>query len=260
MVAPRGQGRGEGLARERGGGFGMAARRLLLLTDDPALAALLPAQLAQGTEFRAEPEAPPAGEARLSAAQGRLEATLLDAAAAPGAAHWAPRLRAAGGGRPVLVLGAEAPPEGAAEALPKPLRLPDLVARLRGVLAAFEASPEATIPLGGLAFHPVGRFLAAPGGARIRLTEKEAAILLHLHRAEGRSVPRAELLGEVWGYARSVSTHTLETHIYRLRRKIEAAPGGAALLVTEEGGYRLGAAPASDQTPPDQANWAGRGT
>ncbi len=220
----------------------MAVRRLLLLTDDAALAGLLPAQLSQGTEFRAEPDHPPAGEARLRGAEGRLDATLLDAAAAPGPGHWAPLLHAAGSGRPVLVLGADTPPEGASEALPKPLRLPDLVARLRGALAAYDASPEATIPLGGLAFHPVARFLAPDGGARIRLTEKEAAILLHLHRAEGRSVPRAELLGEVWGYARSVSTHTLETHIYRLRRKIEAAPGGKRILVTEEGGYRLAAA------------------
>lgn len=220
----------------------MAVRRLLLLTGDTALAALLPAQLSQGTEFRAETAAPSEGELRLRAAEGRLDATLLDAAAEPGAAHWAPRLRVAGGGRPVMVLGAETPPEGAAEALPKPLRLPDLVARLRGALAAYDASPEATIPLGSLAFHPVARFLAPEGGSRIRLTEKEAAILLHLHRAEGRSVPRAELLGEVWGYARSVSTHTLETHIYRLRRKIESVPGSERLLVTEEGGYRLGAA------------------
>jgi hypothetical protein len=63
---------------------------------------------------------------------------------------------------------------------------------------------------------------------RIRLTEKEAAILLYLHRAAGRAVPRQELLDEVWGYSRAVATHTLETHVYRLRRKIEAtrAPRG----------------------------------
>jgi DNA-binding response OmpR family regulator len=223
----------------------MAVRRLLLLTDDDALAGLLPAQLAQGTEFRAEPDRPMAGEARLRAAGGRLDATLLDAAGTPGPAHWAPLLRDAGGGRPVLVLGAVTPPEGAADALSKPLRLPDLVARLRAALAAYDASPEATIPLGALAFHPFGRFLAAEGGARIRLTEKEAAIMLHLYRAEGRSVPREELMGEVWGYARGVSTHTIETHIYRLRRKIESAPGGERILVTEEGGYRLATAAAA---------------
>jgi DNA-binding response OmpR family regulator len=74
---------------------------------------------------------------------------------------------------------------------------------------------------------------------RIRLTEKEAAILAFLHRMGARAVPRQELLTEVWGYNPAVTTHTLETHIYRLRRKIEADPAKACLLVTEGGGYRL---------------------
>ena len=74
---------------------------------------------------------------------------------------------------------------------------------------------------------------------RIRLTEKEAAILAFLHRMGERAVPRQELLTKVWGYNPAVTTHTLETHIYRLRRKIEADPAKACLLITEAGGYRL---------------------
>jgi DNA-binding response OmpR family regulator len=220
-------------------------RRLLLLTEDAALAALLPAQLAQGTEFRAEPAPPAEGAARLAGSGGRLDATLLDGAAPPDPAHWLPGLRAAGAGRPVLLLGGlpGAPlPEGAAERLAKPVRLAELVARLHALLAAFEASPEAAIPLAGYAFHPAAKLMHAADGARIRLTEKEAAILLYLHRAGDRPVPRDELLGEVWGYSSAVTTHTLETHIYRLRRKIEAGRAGARILVTDEGGYRLGGA------------------
>ena len=225
----------------------MPGRKLLLVTTDPALAALLPPQLAQGTDFSAEAAAPEAGRLRLADAAGRIDATLLDAAVAPGPSHWGPVLSEAGGGRPVLLLGQapeeQAPhvlPPGISERVPRPVRLPDLVARLHALLAVFEASPGAAIPLGDYAFHPAAKLMLGPGGKRIRLTEKEAAILLYLHRAGGRAVPRAELLGEVWGYSNAVTTHTLETHIYRLRRKIEPEPQAAKLLLTEEGGYRLG--------------------
>lgn len=216
-------------------------RPLLLLTEDAALAALLPAQLAQGTEFRAEPALPEAGPRRLAEAAARFDATLLDAAATPGPAHWAAALSLPSAGRPILLLGGEG--EAGLPSLSKPVRLPALVARLHALLAAFDASPEAGIRLGGHVFHPASRLLSGPGGERLRLTEKEAAILLHLHRAAGRAVPRAELLGEVWGYSAAIATHTLETHIYRLRRKLEKTPELAGLLVTEEGGYRLDPAP-----------------
>ncbi|WPB85893.1 response regulator transcription factor [Sediminicoccus rosea] len=221
-------------------------RRILLLTEDATLAALLPQRLEQesaaGRRFEVEASAPEPGLAQLAEAAGRIDATLLDAAASPGPAHWGRLLREAGGGRPVLLLGGEAEPlpEGITERIAKPVRTPELLARLHAVLAVFEASPEAAIPLAGYAFHPASKLLEGKGGARIRLTEKEAAILLYLHRAGGRPVPRAELLGEVWGYSSAVTTHTLETHVYRLRRKIEPDPQQARLLLTDEGGYRLG--------------------
>ncbi len=226
----------------------MPGRKLLLVTVDPALAILLPQQLAQGTDFTAEVAPPEEGRARLTEMGGRIDATLLDAAVPQGPSAWGPVLREAGGGRPVLLLG-QAADEDRPEVLPpgisgrvsRPIRLPDLVARLHALLATFEASPEAAIPLGDYAFHPAAKLMLTPAGRRIRLTEKEAAILLYLHRTGGRAVTRAELLGEVWGYSSAVTTHTLETHIYRLRRKIEPEPQAAKLLLTEEGGYRLGA-------------------
>lgn len=228
-------------------------RRILLLTEDAALAALLPPRLAQesaaGRRFEVETASPGDGLARLAEAAGRMDATLLDAAAPPGPAHWGALLHAAGGGRPVLLLGGlllggdPTLPEGIADRVAKPVRVPDLLARLHALMASFDASPEAAIALPGYLFHATARLLQGKAGTRIRLTEKEAAILLYLHRARGRSVPRAELLGEVWGYSDAVTTHTLETHIYRLRRKIEPDPQEARLLLTDEGGYRLGAAP-----------------
>jgi DNA-binding response OmpR family regulator len=218
-----------------------AVRRLLLLTADPALAAILPGQLAQGGEFEAEMTPPDLADERL-AATPRPDAVLLDAALPPDPASWCARLA----GRPVLLLGQGAGeaspfplPPGAAGRATKPVRMKELVPQLHALLASFDTSPAAAIPVGPFAFHPAGRLLLGNGAQRIRLTEKEAAILLHLHQATGRAVSRDELLGEVWGYARSVTTHTLETHVYRLRRKLGTLPGGSELLRTEEGGYCL---------------------
>ena len=103
--------------------------------------------------------------------------------------------------RPVQGIPATVLPEGITERIAKPVRVPELLARLHALLAVFEASPEAAIALPGYAFHPAAKLLEGSDGTRIRLTEKEAAILLYLHRAGGRAVPRAELLGEVWGYS-----------------------------------------------------------
>jgi DNA-binding response OmpR family regulator len=226
----------------------MPGRKLLLVTVDAALAALLPPQLAQGTDFSAEAATPEVGQLRLAEAAGHIDATLLDAAVLPGPSHWGPLLREAGAAGPCCCWARPRtrPPRtccrpGISERVQRPVRLPELVARLHALLATFEASPDAAIPLGGYAFHPAAKLMLGPDGKRIRLTEKEAAILLYLHRAGGRAVPRAELLGEVWGYSSAVTTHTLETHIYRLRRKIEPEPQAAKLLLTDEGGYRLGA-------------------
>jgi DNA-binding response OmpR family regulator len=73
----------------------------------------------------------------------------------------------------------------------------------------------------------------------VRLTEKETAILKYLYRSGHKVVSRGVLLDEVWGYNAGVNTHTLETHIYRLRQKIERDPSHAEILITESGGYRL---------------------
>jgi DNA-binding response OmpR family regulator len=93
--------------------------------------------------------------------------------------------------------------------------------------------------VGPYAFHPADRLLVDAKGRKLRLTDKEANILKYLYRAGDKSVTREELLAEVWGYNAGVTTHTLETHVYRLRQKIESEPGNARLLVTEAGGYRL---------------------
>lgn len=123
-------------------------------------------------------------------------------------------------------------------ALAKPVRLAPLLARVEEMLAK-SGLPATPLLLGPWRFDPAARLLEDEAGRKIRLTDKEAAILTHLHQAGG-VVARETLLAEVWGYSAAITTHTLETHIYRLRRKIEPDPGNATLLVTEAGGYRLG--------------------
>ena len=90
--------------------------------------------------------------------------------------------------------------------------------------------------LGPYTFKPAQKMLVDEEEKKIRLTEKETNILKFLYRASEGVVARDILLHEVWGYNAGVTTHTLETHIYRLRQKIEPDPSNARLLVTESGG------------------------
>ena len=129
---------------------------------------------------------------------------------------------------------------GANDYVPKPFRLNVLLARVRAQLRQHEQSEDAVFAIGGYSFRPAQKLLVAgEGKTKVRLTEKEVAILKYLYRAGGRAVSREVLLNEVWGYNAGVATHTLETHIYRLRQKIEADPANAAILITEAGGYSL---------------------
>jgi len=135
------------------------------------------------------------------------------------------------------ILGLDA---GANDYVTKPFRFGILLARMRAQLRSHEQAEMAELAIGGYLFRPSLKILEPQdGSAKIRLTEKETNILKFLHRADGAAVARDTLLHEVWGYNAQVSTHTLETHIYRLRRKIEADPSEATLLLTLEGGYAL---------------------
>jgi DNA-binding response OmpR family regulator len=134
------------------------------------------------------------------------------------------------------VLGLEA---GANDYVSKPFRFAVLLARIRAQLRQHEASDDAVFKIGDYTFRPSSKMLVNDKGGKLRLTEKETAILRFLHRASHQVVSRETLLREVWGYNANVTTHTLETHIYRLRQKIERDPATAQLLVTESGGYKL---------------------
>ena len=128
---------------------------------------------------------------------------------------------------------------GANDYITKPFKFPVLLARIRAQLRQHEQSEDAIFTLGPYTFKPAVKMLLTEDDKKIRLTEKETNILKFLYRATEGVVPRDTLLHEVWGYNAGVTTHTLETHIYRLRQKIEPDPSHASLLVTESGGYRL---------------------
>ncbi len=128
---------------------------------------------------------------------------------------------------------------GANDYITKPFKFPVLLARIRAQLRQHEQSEDAIFTLGPYTFKPAVKMLLTGDDKKIRLTEKETNILKFLYRATEGVVPRDTLLHEVWGYNAGVTTHTLETHIYRIRQKIEPDPSHASLLVTESGGYRL---------------------
>lgn len=129
---------------------------------------------------------------------------------------------------------------GANDYVTKPFRFNVLLARIRAQLRQYAQSEDAVFTVGPYHFRPAMKTLTSRDGERkIRLTEKETAILKFLIRSGSQPVSRDVLLNEVWGYHADVTTHTLETHIYRLRQKIEEDPANAKLLVTEGGGYRL---------------------
>ena len=128
---------------------------------------------------------------------------------------------------------------GANDYVTKPFKFPVLLARIRAQLRQHEQSEDAVFQLGPYTFKPSMKMLVDEEERKIRLTEKETNILKFLYRSSEGVVPRDVLLHEVWGYNAGVTTHTLETHIYRLRQKIEPDPSNARLLITESGGYRL---------------------
>jgi len=129
---------------------------------------------------------------------------------------------------------------GANDYITKPFRLGVLLARMRAQLRQHQQSEDTVFSIGPYTFKPNAQMLIEDASEKtVRLTEKETSILKFLYRAGDKVVGRDQLLGAVWGYNAGVTTHTLETHVYRLRQKIELDPSNAEILVTELGGYHL---------------------
>jgi DNA-binding response OmpR family regulator len=219
----------------------------LIVDDDTALRQSLAEQLERHGEFMSR-DCDSAAAALEIIGHERFDAVLLDIGLPDmDGRELCREMRRAGLNVPIVmltasdseadtVLGLDA---GANDYVTKPFRLNELLARLRAHLRQSEHSDDAVFAIGPYTFRPSAKLMTdASGRKKVRLTEKEAAILKFLYRA-GRAIGRDTLLGEVWGYNAGVTTHTLETHVYRLRQKIERDPARAEILVTEPGGYRL---------------------
>ena len=226
----------------------MAQRKtILIVDDDDDIRESLAEQLGLGDEFNTQTA--PTGEAGVAAAvAARSDLILLDVDLPDiDGREVCRRLRAAGIAAPVIMLTAasgdaetiQGLDSGANDYVTKPFKFAVLLARIRAQLRSHEQSEDAVFRIGPYEFRPATKLLIDEKQRKIRLTEKETSILKYLYRAGDTPVTREELLAEVWGYNAGVTTHTLETHVYRLRQKIEPVPGEAKLLVTEAGGYRL---------------------
>lgn len=225
----------------------MTTRTILLVDDDDDLRQILVEQLSLYEEFSILQESN-ATRAMQTAKSAQVDLMIMDVGLPDMDGREAVKLLRKGGFKsPVImltghdtdsdtILGLEA---GANDYVTKPFRFAVLLARIRAQLRQFEQSEDATFGVGPYLFKPSQKLLTTEDGKKIRLTEKESAIIRYLYRAAQKVVTRDVLLEEVWGYNSGVTTHTLETHVYRLRQKIERDPSNAEILVTENGGYKI---------------------
>lgn len=125
------------------------------------------------------------------------------------------------------------------EIIKSPFRFEQLELKIRNILRAIELKQLESLEIHGHKYVNSRRALVKDINSEIKLTDKEIEILAYLHKNRGRPISRDEMLREVWRYQTGVTTHTLETHIYRLRQKIASYIGNLEALITDEGGYRL---------------------
>ncbi len=222
-------------------------KKILLVDDDDDLREALSEQLVMTEDFDVF-EAGTGAEGIEKSKAGHYDLVILDVGLPDtDGRELCRRLRKQGLKAPVImltghdsdadtILGLDA---GANDYITKPFKFPVLLARIRAQLRQHEQSEDAVFQLGPYTFKPSLKLLLDDKQRKVRLTEKETNILKFLYRAGHTVVARDVLLHEVWGYNAGVTTHTLETHIYRLRQKIEPDPSNARLLVTESGGYKL---------------------
>ncbi len=223
-------------------------KRILIVDDDDLFRQTLSKQL-QLHEELIPVEAATGAEALEAAKSDYFDVIILDVGLPDMDGREVCRLmRKNGGTSPIILLtGADTETDtilglqaGANDYVTKPFHLGVLLARIRAQIRQHERSEDAVLNIGAFAFQPANKLLLnGKTNEKTRLTDLETKLLKYLYRADGRTIYRDVLLGEVWGYNAAVDTHTLETHIYRLRQKIERDSSNPEILVLEPGGYRL---------------------
>ena len=227
-----------------------AARPILIVEDDDALRQVLADHVcASGMYQSVEASTLDEASRHLGAAEARFDSIILDVNLPDGdGREFCAKLRKLGHTMPIIMLTGSAEEgdvvsgleSGANDYIAKPFRANELLARLQAQLRMFDTSEDAVFTIGPYTFRPSAKLLVGSDKKkRIRLTAKEVDILKFLYRHTNKVVSRQILLDEVWGYNAGVTTHTLETHVYRLRQKIEVDPAECRILVTAPGGYKL---------------------
>jgi DNA-binding response OmpR family regulator len=224
------------------------ANRVLLVDDDDLLRETLLEQFSLHDEFTVEPFSNAHDAIAAVKEEAHIDLVLLDVGLPDIDGREACQLMRKNGFKsPIIMLtGADSDADevlglnsGANDYVTKPFKFAVLLARVRAHLRSHEQNEDAVFKIGPYEFRPAVKMLATDDDRKIRLTEKETSILKFLYRAGGKPVSRDVLLDEVWGYNSGVTTHTLETHVYRLRQKIEPDTSNASIILTEAGGYRL---------------------
>jgi len=225
------------------------SRRILVVEDDVPLREVLVEQLTVDYGFIIiESATIREADGIITNEDARIDGIILDVGLPDGdGCEFCADLRRAGHKMPIIILTGLTAEEdvvrglssGANDYVVKPFWIGELAARLHAQLRGFDASEDAVFSIGPYVFHPSKRQMRDPiKRRRIQLTDKEASILKFLFRS-GVSVTRESLLHEVWGYNSGVSAHTVETHIYRLRQKLEVDPNRPTMLITVQHGYQL---------------------
>jgi DNA-binding response OmpR family regulator len=224
-----------------------STRKILIVDDDSELRDALTEQLSLHEEFDAVAVENGTGAVQAAKVE-QIDLVIMDVGLPDIDGRDAVRiLRKNGFKAPILMLTAHDTDSdtilgfesGANDYVTKPFRFGVLLARIRALLRQHDASDDCIFTIGPYTFRPSSKLLLNPKGNKVRLTVKETAILRYLYRVGERPVARETMLQEVWGYHSEVTTHTLETHIYRLRQKIEKDVATPVILVTESQGYKL---------------------
>jgi DNA-binding response OmpR family regulator len=224
-----------------------STKKIIIIDDDELLREALKEQFSLHDEFEVS-EAPNATLGVKTVKAEHADLVILDVNLPDMDGREACKLMRRNGYRgPVIMLTAQSSESdtilgldsGANDYVTKPFRFAVLLARIRAHLRQHEHSEDAVFKVGPYTFKPSAKMLVRQDNRKVRLTEKETAIIKFLLRSGEQIVSRDVLLQDVWGYNAGVTTHTLETHVYRLRQKIERDPSHAEILVTEGGGYKL---------------------
>jgi DNA-binding response OmpR family regulator len=225
----------------------MSTKKIIIIDDDGLLRDSLKEQFSLHEEFHVTEAATAAAGIKAVKAE-HADLVILDVNLPDMDGREACKLMRRGGYKgPVIMLTAQTSESdtilgldsGANDYVTKPFRFAVLLARIRAHLRQHEHSEDAVFKVGPYTFKPSAKMLVREDNRKVRLTEKETAIIKFLLRSGEQIVSRDVLLQDVWGYNAGVTTHTLETHVYRLRQKIERDPSHAEILVTEGGGYKL---------------------